>query len=219
MITRRFERFGGMMAILAGFAGFLYAVSFMLLKSPLLSSLFLMLTGLAATAALVALYYRVRQVDMPFAVWALGVGLMGAAGSAIHGGYDLANNAQSTLPPPEVMALPSQIDPRGLLTFGLAGVALFVFSWMIAHSRDFPRPLGYLGYLSALLLVTLYLGRLIVLEPTNPIILIPVLLTGFILNPIWYIWLGFVLWQHAATAPSYSGVERRMTERRQSSIG
>jgi hypothetical protein len=54
--------------------------------------------------------------------------------------------------------------------------------------------LSYLGYLAAVLLIILYLGRLIIYTPTNPVILIPALLSGFLVNPIWYIWLGISLW-------------------------
>jgi hypothetical protein len=50
-----------------------------------------------------------------------------------------------------------------------------------------------LAYLSAFLLVVLYLGRLIVLDPSNPVILIPVLLNGFVINPALYLLLGFAL--------------------------
>lgn len=39
----------------------------------------------------------------------------------------------------------------------------------------------------------LYLGRLIVLDPTNPVILVPALLNGFLVNPIFYLWLGLAL--------------------------
>jgi hypothetical protein len=40
------------------------------------------------------------------------------------------------------------------------------------------------------LLVLLYLGRLLILDPANLLIVIPALLTGFLLNPLWYAWLG-----------------------------
>ncbi len=53
--------------------------------------------------------------------------------------------------------------------------------------------MGYLAYLLALLLVVLYLGRLIVLNPSNPVILIPALLNGFVVSPALYIVLGFAL--------------------------
>ena len=63
MNTSSFDRFGGMMAILAAVAGFLYAVAFVVLRDQLLYSLFLMLLGLFGFAALVAVYYRVRETD------------------------------------------------------------------------------------------------------------------------------------------------------------
>ncbi len=52
-----------------------------------------------------------------------------------------------------------------------------------------------------ILLVVLYLGRLIILEAKNPLIVVVALLSGFIVNPLWYSWLGGVLWQ---------GVEREV---------
>ena len=40
----------------------------------------------------------------------------------------------------------------------------------MGRSRAFPTALVYLGYALAALLVITYLGRLIILDPTNPII-------------------------------------------------
>ena len=193
MSNRSFDRFAGLLAILTGIAGLLYSIAFIVLQSNLLSGLFLMLGGLFSTAAWVAVYHRLRETDASFALWALLLAIVGALGSAIHGGYDLAN-AIST--PPSLPAdLPNQIDPRGLLTFGVTGVALFVVAWLIGSGGAFPKGLSYLGYLLAVLVVILYLGRLIILSPTNPVILVPALLAGFLVNPAWYIWLGLVLWR------------------------
>jgi thiol:disulfide interchange protein len=186
-----FERFAGACAILAGIAGFLYAVAFIILQNVLLSGLFLMLVGLFTSAALVAVYQRLRETDASFALFALLLGLAGALGSAVHGGYDLANAIN---PPSSSMPdLPNPIDPRGLLTFGVTGIALFIVAWLIGRGGQFPRGLGYLGYVSAVLLVVLYLGRLIVFNPTNPVILVPALLNSFLVNPIFYLWLGLAL--------------------------
>jgi hypothetical protein len=57
--------------------------------------------------------------------------------------------------------------------------------------RRFPIVVTYLTYVSAILLVILYLGRLIVLDPTSPVILLPALLNGFLINPpstSWWVW-------------------------------
>ncbi len=189
-----FERFAGFCAILAGASAFLYAVAFIILRSPLLSALFLMLLGLLSATVMVGLYYRLRETDAAFALWAVMLGIAGALGAAVHGGYDLANAINASEPVPSSLAgLPSQVDPRGLLTFGVTGIALFGISWLISRDGHLPKNLAYLGYLSAVLLVVLYLGRLVVLNPASPIILVPALLNGFIVAPAWYIWLGLTL--------------------------
>lgn len=193
-----FTRFAGISAILAGMAGFSYSVAFIVISQSdsdlggLLSGLFLMFGGLLATPVFVELYNRLKGMEAGFALWAFLFGIIGAFGAAIHGGYDLAI---ALGPPSAAEGLPSEIDPRGLLTFGVTGIAIWVISWLMRRSRSFPNNLAYLGYLLAIALIILYLGRLIVLDPTNPIILIPALLAGFILNPAWYIWLGLILWR------------------------
>jgi hypothetical protein len=148
----------------------------------------LLLGGLFSTCALTALYQRLHETESGFALLGLLLSLSAALGSAIHGGYDLANAIH---PPASGTAdLPNAIDPRGLLTFGVAGLGLFLLSWLATQDMSFPRGLAYLGYLSAALMIVLYLGRLIILEATNLAIVVPALLEGFIVNPIWYIWLG-----------------------------
>ena len=47
--------------------------------------------GLFATAALTAVYSRLKETDATFALWALLLSIAGAFGAIIHGGYDLAN--------------------------------------------------------------------------------------------------------------------------------
>lgn len=185
-----FETFAGWMALFAGVSGFLYSVAFIVLQSNLLSAVFLLLGGLLSTAALTALYQRLRGTDSGFALLGLLLVLSAALGSAIHGGYDLSN----TLHPPASLNtdLPNPIDPRGLLTFGIAGLGLLLLAWLMTREMAFSRNLAYLGILSAILMIVLYLGRLIILQATSLVIVIPALLEGFIVNPIWYIGLGLM---------------------------
>ena len=189
-----FERFAGMCAILAGVVGLCYSISFVILKNDVLIALFLMLGGVFSTAVLVAVYNRLKATGATFALWALLLSIAGAFGAIIHGGYDLANAINPTAANAALANLPSAIDPRGLLTFGITGLGVFVIAWLMSRNEHFPRALSYLGYLLAFLLVVLYLGRLIILDPKNPIILVDALLSGFIVNPVWYVWLGIVLW-------------------------
>ena len=185
-----FERFAGWGAILAGLSGFLYSISFIVLRNELLSALFLMLGGLFSTAALTALYQRLRETESGFALLGFLLSLSAALGSTIHGGYNLAN----AIHPPDIdiASLPNAIDPRGLLTFGVSSLGLSLLAGLMTQNTSFPKGLAYLGYLSAILMMILYLGRLIILQATHPAIVIPALLEGFIVNPIWYVWLGSV---------------------------
>jgi hypothetical protein len=198
------ERFAGLCAVLAGISGFLYSISFVFLKNDLLIALFLMLGGLFATVALTALYSRVRSVESTVASLAWILGVVGALGAAIHGGYDLANAINPPAPnfALAIASLPSSIDPRGLLTFGVAGLGLLGFAWLMGHSNAFTSGMSYLTYLLAILLIVLFIGRLIILDTKNPLILVVGSLSGFIVNPLWYLWLGATLWQSGRKAAS-----------------
>jgi len=201
MKSTSFDRFAATCAYIAAVVGLLYGFSFVILyvggRAPTLglalSSVFLQVGGLLASIVLVAIYQRVHEVNQPLAVWALAVGLFGALGSTVHAGYDLANVLHP--PSPDALAAagyPNQVDPRGLLTFGFAGVSLFVFAWLISKSTSLPRNLASLGYVLAALLVVIYLGGLLILDPTNNIVRIA-LAAGVLVNTIWYIRLGGAL--------------------------
>jgi hypothetical protein len=193
-VSGSYERFAGVCGILTGVVGFLYAVGFVVLRSPSLSALSLLMGGLLGIATLVAVYGRLRHTDASFAVLALLLGVTGAMGAAIHAGYDLSN----VLNPPATvnLDLPSQIDPRGMLTFGIAGLGLWVVAWLILRGGQFPRGLGYLGYVTAVLLIVIYLARLIVLDASSTLVLVPAALAGFIASPVWYVWLGLTFWRN-----------------------
>jgi hypothetical protein len=192
-----FEKLAGIAAILAGVVHFLYAVAFVVISRSapetgvLLSAVFLLLGGLLSMTAMNGAYHRLKATDSAFALYALLLVSVGTLGAAIHGGYDLANVLN---PPASANAeLPNQVDPRGLLTFGVMGLGLLVVAWLMSQSEHFPKGLNYVGYALAILFIIIYLARLIILDPSNPILLWPVLLAGFVVHPAWYIWLGLAL--------------------------
>ncbi len=199
MVSLSFEKFAGMIAILAAIIHFLYAVAFVVISRSnpelggLLSALFLLLAGLLSMTALTGAYFRLRETDGAFALWVLLLTSISTLGMAVHSGYDLAN----VINPPNApnLNLPSQVDPRGLLTFGVMGLALLVIAWLMGRGQEFPKGLSYWGYVLAILLIIIYLARLIILDPANPVLLWPVLVSGFVVNPGWYLWLGLTLWQ------------------------
>jgi hypothetical protein len=174
----------------------LYSVSFVVIARPSprlgagLSGFFLLAGGILGASALLGLYLRLRETGGGYALWALVFALAGALSATLHGGYDLANAIN---PPGQTTNFPSEIDPRGLGTFGLAGIALLAFAYVMSRDASFPRTLAYLGYVSGALLVVIYVARLIILSPASPLVLGPAAVEGFVVNPAWYLWLGFAL--------------------------
>ena len=185
-----FERDGGLAAIGAAVAGLLYSLAFVVLDDDLTSGLFLLLTGLLTIVALTAAYGRVRAVEAGFSLLALIFGVIGSAGAAIHGGFDLAYEIESEAPRP---AIPNFVDPRGMLTFGFTGLAVLLIAWLARRGGVLPARLGLVGYALGVLLILLYLARLIVVDSDNPAVAAPALLAGFVAGPAWWLWLGLEL--------------------------
>jgi hypothetical protein len=203
-----YDRFGGICAGLAGLAGFGYSAAFVVYlnngsrDAQYVDTILLILGGLVSMAAFVALYGRLRETEAGFALLALGLAFAGAYGAIAHGAYDLANLVK----PPAVLAadVPSSTDPRGLGTFARTWLALAVTSMLILRgSAGFPRALGYLGLLGAALLVFVYVGRLVILNPKSPGLHLAAVVSGFVVNPVWFLWAGWALFR----TPSGGGVE------------
>jgi hypothetical protein len=194
--SKPFERFAGACAIAVGVGTILYSVAFMIAlqttyrPAVTATAVLLPLGGLVSTPVSVALYLRLRPAEEGFALWALLLALVGAAGSMIHGGFDLARLVGPPTLPTEIA---NAVDPRGLLTFGVAGVAVFVFASLIRRGGGLPRGLGVLGMVAGGLLILIYLGRLIIFDPSNPVLLTAAVLGGLVVTPAWYVWLGIAL--------------------------
>ncbi len=56
-----------------------------------------------------------------------------------------------------------------------------------------PRGIGQLAAVLAVLLLFVFAMRLTVLNPDDAIVVVPAGLTGFVLSPIYYAWLGISL--------------------------
>ena len=200
--ARSYERRAGSVAIAAGIGGIVYSVAFLggvvagwaPDLGKLVSAVALLVGGIFTVVVMVAIYRRLLTVAAAAALLGLALVVIGATGAAVHGGFDLANAINAPVSDPLADAkLPSPIDPRGLLTFGMSGLGLLL---LMVKAREFalitPR-LAALGALLGALLIVVYLGRLIVLNPTNPLVAAPAALTGLILSPAFYIWLGLEL--------------------------
>ena len=194
-----FGRLAGLCAFGAAGLGLAYSVTFVAIVrgadgaiAPI-NAVSLTAGGLAAVVVAVGLYTRLRAADPPLALLGAVFGVLAGMGSAIHGAYDLAAN----LHPVDAIEL-NQVDPRGFLTFAVAGLATATFTALIARDRSWPRAVVPLGYATAALLEVVYLGRLILLEPTEPVLLGAAALTGLVAVPFWYVRVGLAL---RASAP------------------
>ena len=185
------ELLAGLAAIGTAVAGVAYAVAFVGLKSNLWSAIFLLVGSALSLFVLVAVYERFASIEPRIARWALIVAVIGAAGAAIHGGYDLSIQLH---PEAATTGLPNPVDPRGLLTFGASGIALLTGAWLVTLSRELPTWAAWLAGATGLALLATYLGRLVVLDANSPYVIGPALVAGA-LSPIVYVALGIWLLQ------------------------
>jgi hypothetical protein len=194
-----FDAWAGLAGMAAGIGGVVYSAAFLggvvLGMNPelgiLVASAALMLGGLLSTVVMVAIY---RRLSGGFAVIGLAFALMGALGALAHGGYDLANAINPPASDPITDAgLPSPVDPRGLLTFGLAGLGLVILAALALGEGALSRPVASFGIVFGVLLIATYLGRLIILDPTSPLVAIPAALAGVLIGPFFYFAAGLEL--------------------------
>ncbi|MBI4101172.1 hypothetical protein HY441_01705 [Candidatus Microgenomates bacterium] len=202
MKNTKYLEFAATSAILNGLMAWLYAFSFIILSRSLpevgnvLSPTFFLLGGLLSTAVMVGLFTQLERTNRGYALWALVIGVVAALGTLIHGGYDLANSLQTLDSTPAYLAsVPNPVDPRGLLSFGIMGVAILAWSWLISQDKRFTKGLAFLGYGLGGLLVLLYCARLAILAASHPAVVIPAVLVGFVVFPAWQIWLGLTFWK------------------------
>jgi hypothetical protein len=205
-----FSRFGGLSAIIVGVLSILYAVFYLVIArqneavGTLGSWIILAASGIFSSAALVALYERLRPTSEGFALWGLALGLFSSFATLMHGAYQALlliaapSAGQSQAAAIELVRMaPSQIDPAGLGTFGLIGLASLVTGMIIIVGGRLPRALGYLAVANAVLLIVLFFASA---ANAQTLILLSGGLTSVIVGPIWWIWLGRELRREDAPA-------------------
>jgi hypothetical protein len=182
-------RLGGWAALASAVLALVYAVAFVFLKNQNVYAPALLIGGLVNAVTLVAVYERVKANGSGLVMLGLLFGFAGTLGATIHGAYDVAN----LLHPPATVTdttLPFPVDPRGLLTFGISGIGVLALSWEALRNAALPRIVGLLGLVLGVLLMIIYLGRLVVLDPNSPLILAPAGLAAVIVSPVWYLMVG-----------------------------
>jgi hypothetical protein len=189
-MTPTFQRVGKWAAIKAAVASIVFTVTFALYVregyhwAQWASAITLTILGILVVVVFVALHARMKAAEPELALLALIAGLTGGLGSMIHGAYDIAVLAK---PVSEKSNLPSQVDPRGFLTFAITGVAILLFSWLAIRTATLPRRVAQIGVVGGLLLVVVYFGRLIALDPNNNVIRIAAVVSGLLVVPAFYL--------------------------------
>ena len=195
VVSRPFDRFAGVVAILAAGVSVLYSVFFALAlrgssttAGP--SALLMLVSGLFGIVVFCALYECFSNLDHGFALMGLLLGVVGSAGALVSGAHDLA----ILVGPETVPGTPlNPVDPRGALTFLVTALAVLTFARLIEVGTRLPLQLAYVGYGLGALLLLLYVGRLLVLDPAAPLPRFTAILSGFVLNPAWNLWIGVEL--------------------------
>jgi hypothetical protein len=196
MLSRAYERFAGTCALLAAAVGVAYSLTFVIIVADepkwaqVANGALLLSGGLLAVVVLIAVYERLREVEPAFALLALVLGLAGGLGSAIHGAEEFAIEVRRE---GAIDTGLSAVDPRGFLTFAVSGLAFLLVGWLVRRGAAFPRRLADLSLLAGALLVLVYLGRLVIFDPDNAVLLVVAAITGFLVTPALYAWLGLVL--------------------------
>jgi hypothetical protein len=190
---QNFERLAGWSAFTAAVGGILYGLFFVVIGNIGIASALLMVGGLLSSVVLVAFATSLRSVNEQAARWALALGFIAAIVSVLHGGYDLAN----VIHPPlnDILSqaeYPNAIDPRGVGTFGLAGLSYLVLSTVAVSSPRYPKRLARLGQALGIVMIVIYAGRLVILDPTHPVVRTALAL-GVVANTVFFLWLG-MLW-------------------------
>jgi hypothetical protein len=193
-----FQRFAGISAVLVGVGGLVYGVLFGAIvygagRGLILTWLTLGLVGAAlATPVAVALYLRLRDTDRAFALLALLFGFVAALGQLENSSLALAISVGDLVG--------ESSDPAGHFRFGLLGLSLSIVGYLILRGGAFPKGLGYVALAGGILLVLTYVGRVTgVIDPATEFTVIPPVLYGVVIHPVFYVWLGRLLRREAET--------------------
>lgn len=189
-----FERLAGVCALFVGLGALVYAILFITIVEGNTETepwfAILMVGALTTVPVMVALYFKLRAFDEAAALTVLVLGLFGALGGVIHGGYELA----ALVTPPNDGYYPGPEGvAKGVLRYLVAGLALLLIAWLVWASGVLPRGIAFLAGIGGVLLVFIYIGRLFdFITPGDYVSLIPPIAYGFLVHPILYGWIGLI---------------------------
>ena len=137
--------------------------------------------ALAASVATVGMSERAGASN---ARWLAAFGVGYALLSAAHGVYDAIQAGSGA-----ALAI-STTDPRGLATFGLAGVWMLVLGLGARGTKSLPSTLAAIAVVGGVDLILLFFATV---AQSTPVILVTGGLASVILGPAFWIWSGRIL--------------------------
>ena len=156
------------------------------------ASLCLFVSGLLTTVVYAALHATPGTLAPSPRTWILALGVVSGVATTVHGLADLVDtdklahtygsgDAATRAAAAVAHATISQVDPRGLATFGIVGLVVFAFS---RHVRQRSRFVGLLGQILGVDMVLLFASSAFAAT-------VPILITGglasVILGPAWWL--------------------------------
>ncbi len=164
-----------------------------------IASTCLLLSGLVIGFTVVALAGRLKDSGSGSLAWATIVGVVAGLATAAHGLGDLvgvdklahryaAGDSGTRAAIAVAHVSPSSVDPRGLATFGAAGLIALVLGLALRPGR---RVLGTLGIVLGVDMVALFIADAVGL---NAVVLVTGGLASVVLGPIWWAGVARLLW-------------------------
>ena len=224
MKGQTYQRFAGAAAVLVALSSLIYGLVFLFLvpadlkdlppKSLIafdanpsgrqIASLMLALGGLAASAAIVAVYQRLREVNEGWALWSFILGITYSVLTTLYGVYITfllpalshlyvtnASNPAIQQAAVAIGSIPSALDPSGFTKFFLSGLWLLITGVLMIRSRYFALALGYLALIAGVGVLLLFTG---VATNTTSLILGTGVSGAAVVGPIFWLWVGYTLW-------------------------
>jgi hypothetical protein len=187
MVDAMFRRTASWCAFGIAALSLLYAVVYLGLVRPdptnttasAFANGFIGLSGILATFAVVAVGDKVGGAA---GRWIRVVGVGWALLSAAHGVFSAVSDIQG-LPTGDLSAT----DPRGLATFGLAGLWSIVLGLTIRSGTSFPRGLGLVALVNGVDLLALFFATA---TGAGALVLVTGGLASVILGPLQWAWIG-----------------------------
>jgi hypothetical protein len=193
---RSFVRFGGLSGILLAATSWLAAIVYFTAarSGQDLAGLetFQLLSALVAFWALfgiVAVHWTVRPHGEAWSFFAVLIGVSSSLGTISASLYQVAGLRAAILDPASRPPASSPTDPLSVMSFALIGLWLLIASVLLWRAR-FPRLLAALGIVAALAHFVGFLGALSAEESQ---ITAARVVTGAVLVPVYWLWLGLRL--------------------------